>query len=637
MADTDDQIQNLGQLLDNLPGMVYQCRNVPAWTMQFASLGSTIISGYTPEELISGTPDWGDIIHPDDQAAVWQQVQSALQRDQAFEIQYRVLTRSNGTHWLWERGAAVTTDGDGSGGETLIEGFITDITALKEKQFALARAKAFANAIVGGAAEGIIIVDNHGQIESVNRAAEQIFGVKEADERGQPVRQRLSASSTTTVENDIRAFLASGHSPLFNAGRELQCLRSDDSAFAVHISVRQLAEGRDRRYALFLRDISQQKAQQDELRQKNETLSITFQSSPIGIATADSHWRILSTNPAFATMLGYRVDELIGRQFLEFTHPEDVGRSKLAATRALTTGPEHYYLRKRYLHRDGHVVHTALNVGVIHDPTGKPQFLVANVEDLTARMAAEKQLRDQQEQLVRLERLSLLGEMMAGVAHEINQPLTAISTYAQSALRFLNQDNPKLERLAVALAKLSDEARRAGAVVERIRGLSRQDSGQKERMDCNKSLALLKDLADTDAQAKEISIRFDCDPTLSPVWGDPIQIQQVMLNLIRNAVDAMTTVSLRHGNEILVRTSMHNESTVKMEVVDQGEGVQDDVAEELFRPFSTNKKTGLGLGLSISRSIITAHGGQLDFANNEQAGATFMVTLPTLEGEHSHE
>jgi len=619
---------NFEQVLDNLPGMAYRCLNVPSWTMQFVSLGSTALCGYTPDQLLRGTPHWGDIIHPDDQPAVGQQLQSALRRDEPFEIYYRVLTRDKNIRWVCERGAAVTNDR----GETSIEGLITDITARKANEQALAICKEFAHAIVDGAAEGIVIVDNRGQIESVNRAAEQIFGVREADERGQLVKQRLSATSVTTVENDIRTFLASGQSPLFTAGRELQCLRSDESIFSVHVSARKLTEDRDRRYALFLRDISEQKKQESELRQKNEYLNFTLQSSPIGICTADSHWRIVSANPAFAKMLGYQEGELIGRQFLEVTHPDDINTSKLAARNALTTGPDHYYLRKRYLHKDGHTVHVALNVGIIHGPNGKPQYLVANVEDLTARIKSKEQLRDQQKQLVSLERLSLLGEMMAGVAHEINQPLAAISTYAQSGLRFLNHKSPKLERLAEALAKLSSEARRAGAVVERIRGLARQNSGHKERLDCNEILALIEELAATDARAKGVSIRFQCDPTLSPVWGDPIQIQQVMLNLIHNAVDSMTTVSLRHGAEILVRTSMHNESTVKVEVIDQGEGVRDEVAGELFRPFFTSKKAGLGLGLSISRSIVTAHGGQLDFANNERAGATFIVTLPKLEG-----
>ena len=257
------------------------------------------------------------------------------------------------------------------------------------------------------------------------------------------------------------------------------------------------------------------------------------------------------------------------------------------------------------------------------------------IADITAQKDAQDALRAQHEQLTRVSRLSTLGEMTAGIAHEINQPLTAISTYAQSSLRFLDPENPKPDRLRVALEKLSGEARRAGAVVKRIRDLARDRSRDVERIDCNQLIQDVEALASSDARAHGIRLNLELAANVVPVWGDPIELQQVVLNLIRNAIDAMEAIELRDGHDIILRTSNRKEGGVSLEVMDHGEGVQPDVADDLFHPFATTKSDGLGLGLSISRSIVTAHGGQLGYLNNPSGGATFVLTLPQAPGETS--
>ena len=269
--------------------------------------------------------------------------------------------------------------------------------------------------------------------------------------------------------------------------------------------------------------------------------------------------------------------------------------------------------------------------------TGTRSLSSPTFEDLTERLGVEAQVRDQQDQLTRLDRLSTLGEMMAGVAHEINQPLTAISTYAQSGLRFMDSENPKPDRLKEALTKLSDQARRAGAVVERIRELARQDVSNNEFVNVNHLVKQIEELAAIDARPRGARIRLDLDESLPEVWCDPIQIQQVILNLVRNSVDAMETCEFRHGDEIVLRTSAVEDEAVMISVVDSGTGVSESAATDLFRPFSTHKRSGMGLGLSISRSIVTAHGGQLDYHNNPVAGATFHLTLPKTSGDIDHE
>ncbi len=615
-------------LLDNLPGMAYRCRNERDWPMLFVSQGSTELSGYAPEALLGGRPRWGDLIHPEDREATWQSVQEAVQSGTRFELQYRLATRDKRYKWVWERGSALDSDEHGM----LIEGFITDITRLREKEFELERSKAFATAIVESAAEGIVLIDAGFRIESLNEAAVKMFGVTSDEVIGKDVRDFLSRDDYVVLESDTAQYRQSGTSELFNGGRDITGRRADGSEFPMHLHLRELKLEREHCYTALIRDISEQRARESEIQRQNEQLNATIAFSPVGIYTADKEFRIVAANFALANMLGYRVQELIGRRFSDLFHPDDIDTAEKAVHSSLAGGPGHYSAHRRYLHKDGHIVQTHINVAVGHDSEGGPEFVVTNVEDLTERLGAEAQVRDQQEQLTRLDRLSTLGEMMAGVAHEINQPLTAISTYAQSGLRFMDPKNPKPDRLREALTKLSNQARRAGAVVERIRELGRQEVSTNQSVRTDHLIEQIEELAVIDARARGARIRLELNASLPSVWCDPIQIQQVILNLIRNSVDSMEACEFRNGDEIILRTSMDEDGVTTIAVIDCGTGVSEAAAADLFRPFSTHKRSGLGLGLSISRSIVTAHGGQLDYYNNPLTGATFYLTLPQVPG-----
>lgn len=601
--------------------------------MLFVSQGSTELSGYSPEALLGGRPNWGDLIHPEDRGAVWQSVQDAIKCGTRFELQYRLATRDKRYKWVWERGSALDSDEYG----TLIEGFITDITPLREKEHELERSKAYATAIVESAAEGIVLVDDEFQIESLNKAAAQMFGVASDEVVGKNVRDFLSPDDYVVLQSDVEQYRQSGTSDLLNGGREISGRRMDGSEFPMHLSVRELKIEGEHSYTALIRDISEQRAKENEIQRQNERLDATVEFSPLGIITVDKSLRIVAANRAIANMLGYSVKELTGRRFSDFYHPDEIDDGEKAVSASLAGGPDHYSIHRRYVHKDGHIVHTALSVAVGHHSDGNPEFVVSNIEDLTERLGVEAQVRDQQDQLMRMDRLSILGEMMAGIAHEINQPLTAISTYAQSGLRFMDPQNPKPDRLKDALTKLSNQARRAGAVVERIRDLARQQQSKGEFVNANHLIGQIEELATIDARARGAYIRLDLGQSMPSVWCDPIQIQQVILNLIRNAVDSMEACEFRNGDEIVLRTSTTEYVATMISVVDCGTGVSEAVAADLFRPFSTHKSSGLGLGLSISRSIVTAHGGQLDYYNNPLTGATFYLTLPQVPGDSIYE
>ncbi len=218
--------------------------------------------------------------------------------------------------------------------------------------------------------------------------------------------------------------------------------------------------------------------------------------------------------------------------------------------------------------------------------------------------------------------------MTASIAHEINQPLTAISMYAQSSIKLIERGNADPDKLRAALEKLNTQSLRAGAIIERIQRFARPQQGQQEMTRLSVLLTDLLKLAESDARLHEVELKFELDQDLPAVLCDPIQIQQVALNLIRNAIDAMSEIHRAFGRTIVIQTRAVSPQMVEVAVVDQGPGVAEDVEDLLFTPFHTTKKDGMGMGLSICRTIIAQHGGVLSFRNNENCGASFYFTLP---------
>jgi two-component system sensor kinase FixL len=281
---------------------------------------------------------------------------------------------------------------------------------------------------------------------------------------------------------------------------------------------------------------------------------------------------------------------------------------------------------------DGSVFPIHLFVSEVpNHPTRK---FVALIRDISLQRAAEREARQHREQLAHVDRLNMLGEMATGIAHEINQPLTAISLFAQAGKRLLDAGNQG--RLPDIFDKLSQHSQRAGAVIERMQAMARQRESVKETVDCNALVEEVVKLAEAEARIRDISIDVEADDELPPVVVDTVQIQQVVLNLLRNGMEAMRSVDCRNGSTIRLQTRRRHDGDIEVAVIDDGCGVSERVAEKIFAPFSTTKESGMGMGLSISRAIITAHGGRLEFHNNDTDGATFSFTLPATQQGNQH-
>lgn len=247
------------------------------------------------------------------------------------------------------------------------------------------------------------------------------------------------------------------------------------------------------------------------------------------------------------------------------------------------------------------------------------------------RIESTRMLREHEQdiraRLAHLARVNVMGEMATSIAHEVSQPLTAIAAYAQACRRIVETRGANTAELSRHLGRIAEEAARAGDIIHRVVELSRKRKGRRVQCDMNALIRDIFPLAEADARVNDTELVFDLSDGLPPLYGDGIQLQQVVLNLMRNAIDATDDDSLPHRRVRVATAQADGYVTVSVE--DNGRGLPEDAEEHLFEPFFTTKETGIGMGLSISRKIVGEHGGRMWFSRHEDRGATFYFTIPT--------
>jgi two-component system sensor kinase FixL len=271
-----------------------------------------------------------------------------------------------------------------------------------------------------------------------------------------------------------------------------------------------------------------------------------------------------------------------------------------------------------------------LAVGEMRSARGR--YFTGFIRDLTERQETETRLQELQSELVHVSRLTALGEMASALAHELNQPLSAIANYLQGSGDLLKRDPVPADKLGLALQKATDQALRAGEIIRRLRDFVARGETERHAESLPKLIEEASALALVGAKEHGVSVRYDMDPSVDLVLADRVQVQQVVLNLIRNAIDAMEESSLR---QLTIAVERSSPGEAEIFVSDTGPGISPDVADQLFQPFVTTKRTGMGVGLSISRTIVEAHGGRIRAESNPTGGATFRFTLPTIDREEA--
>jgi len=353
-----------------------------------------------------------------------------------------------------------------------------------------------------------------------------------------------------------------------------------------------------------------------------------------GIVIIDQDGTIETFNRAAAELFGYSPEEVIG-QPVSLLMPEPYRSTHHNFIQHyLTSGlPKIIGIGRELqaIDKNGRLFPMYLAVSEI-SLEGRKRF-TGIIRDLTGQHAAREALTEHRQRLAHVDRLSSMGEMTASIAHEINQPLTAISIYAQTGINLLQRRDTDLAKLQSALDKLNTQSLRAGSIIERIQRFARGQESQREHIDVNELVMDLIKLSESDARLHNIEIVPDLGKGLPKRFADPIQIQQVVLNLIRNAIDAMTEIDCRHGRTITIHTHLLPGHLVEIAVSDLGPGVTEEQRALIFAPFHTTKREGMGMGLSICRSIISEHGGTMGFHNNDGVGATFYFQMPRVNND----
>ncbi len=277
--------------------------------------------------------------------------------------------------------------------------------------------------------------------------------------------------------------------------------------------------------------------------------------------------------------------------------------------------------------RDGQPIFVASRWALLRDGQGRPTAILETTTDITARKRAEERLVAADRQLAHVTRVSTLGEFAASIAHEVNQPLAAVVTNGEVCLRWLDRDEPDLGEVREAVVDMIAAGRRASAIIDRLRSLSRKTEAEKVPIDLNALVEEVQPLVRREVVAHRVALRLELAPDLPPVLADRVQLQQVVLNLIVNGMEAMSAAA-DGPRSLLVRSGRDSSGGVFVAVEDSGPGIDAETERRLFEPFFTTKPGGMGMGLSITRSIVESFGGKLSAARNPGPGATFRFVLP---------
>ena len=350
-----------------------------------------------------------------------------------------------------------------------------------------------------------------------------------------------------------------------------------------------------------------------------------FETSSIGISTFDQDLHYLATNPAFQAILGYTDKELRQLSPLDITLEEE-RKDAQARLGELRQGKiDHYVVVKQYRRKDGTVIwgHSS----VARAPESRPEVFIGTMVDITESKRAQDKLRATQTELARVTSLTAVGQMAASMAHEINQPLASIALGCSASLRWLAKKPPNLKEVQAALNRMSDATHRAGQVIDSIRTMFKNDSREKTVLDVNQVIRDVLALLHFELQNHQISTQTELSPKLPPVLADGVQLQQVIVNLITNAIEAMDAVTDR-TRTLGVKSAIRDPDGVSITVEDSGPGIESENVDRIFHPFFTTKSQGMGMGLSICRSIVEAHNGRLSARAANDRGSVFQIELP---------
>jgi PAS domain S-box-containing protein len=586
-----------------------------------ANPATTRIFGYEPAELIGKSltvlmPEFMRKLHE----AGFRRYLATGQRHLNWQGTGVTGLRKNGQEFPVEVSFGEMT----SNGHKVFTGFIRDISEKKRAEDELRKQKEVFQKIFEHIPAMIGFVDKDDYIELVNPAWERAMGWTLKEIHEQNVDVFAEAYPDPQYRQMVLDFVA-GSTGEF---KDLKVRVRDGRVIDVAVAVVHLSDGTS---VAIGRDITERKRTEAELRESEARFRLVADSAPVMIWMAGTDKLCTYFNKPWLDFTGRSLDRELGNGWAEGVHPEDLGRCMTAYIQAFDH-QEAFRMEYRLRRHDGEYRWVS-DIGVPRfNPDGTFAGYIGSCIDVTEQRRAEEQLHQAQEDLARVTRTQAMGELAAAIAHEVNQPLTAIITNGNFSLRHLEGANPNPEELRAAITEIVNDGTRASAVISRIRGLLLKGTSRRTELEINQIIQEVTILLRHELSRNRVSLRTDLAADLPRVAGDAVQMQQVLINLIMNAVEAMTT-STDRTRELLISSARSPEG-VLVQVRNSGPGIEPEVADRIFEPFFTTKAEGIGMGLSISRSIIESHGGRMSLVP-ASLGALFQFTLPVNSDDAS--
>ncbi|HVN37970.1 MAG TPA: PAS domain S-box protein [Myxococcota bacterium] len=535
-------------------------------------------------------------------------------------------TTRDGKRLMVEVSGALERDESGRPVAVLLT--LNDITERKRAEDALRKSEERWRAVFEHNPTMYFMLDPAGTVISVNPFGAEQLGYTVEELVGRSVLDVFIESHREAARRHVADCLAHPGQAL---SWELRKLRRDGTMLWVRETARAMRTADDEVVVLVVcEDITQRKRAEDELRASETRFRTLVDHASDAFFMHDERGTLIDVNRQACEGLGYTRDELVGMSRADFisrlttTDDEDAkGIRERYATSDIAT------LESRHRRKDGTLFPVEARMRQFRSEDGH-QFGIALVRDITDRKQAEQSLREAQAALAHVTRVTTLGEVTASFAHELNQPLAAIANNANACHALLAEGIWEADELREALADIVSDAERASAIIERVRALAKRSAPERTELRLGEVVRDVLALAAAESAARQVTIRTDLAADLPVVMGDRVQLQQVLLNLVVNAMDAMAGVDESERRlEIRGQLDMQDgRPAVTIRVEDCGIGLKAEEADRLFEPFYTTKPHGMGLGLAISRSILEAHGGRLWAESNPGRGAVFSFLLP---------
>ncbi len=508
----------------------------------------------------------------------------------------------------------------------------TEIAERERAEEEMRRSEARHRLVVEAASDAVISIDERGMITLANPATKSVFGHEPAELIGKPLTVLMPESMGALHRAGYEHYLETGERRLNWRGTEVTAKRANGVDFPVEVSFGETTVHGSKIFTGFIRDISEKKRAEEALVASRRSLSLIINTMPVLAWSALPDGTVEFFNQRWLDYTGLTAAQAQGWGWAEAIHPDDVDRMT-EYWRTLVASGGSGEIEARLRRSDGDYRWFLFRADPMRDESGAIVKWYGTNTDMHDWKQAQEDLRNTHAELARVTRVMTIGQLTASIAHEVSQPLSGIIMNASTCLRMLNSDPPNLEGARETTRRTIRDGNRASDVLTRLRTLFSKKEINVEPVDLNEAVLEVIALLLGELQKNSVILQQQFSDTLPQVMGDRVQLQQVILNLVRNASDAVATVNDR-PRRVLVRTATDGDD-VHVSVEDSGVGFDPKATDRLFESFFTTKQGGMGVGLSLSRSIVEAHHGRLWATRNDGPGATFAFAIPSNRGRQT--